>query len=472
MVCHPQPSPPLTLGDLRRSTVQFLKRIGFERGQRIWLKLSWDLPLDLAPEWDCYTRKGQRIPKHRVLQGTITQTGFKLRLCRPKGKRRNRTRWVPDGPVYRDGWKWVYRWSQQGATVSFYPNQPQAGISNIDVKRCRCLFYEIDDASFDEQKARLRRLCRTLKVKPAAALFSGNKSLHVYFRISHDLEPEDWIRLNRKLCIVQNADPQICNLGRAMRLPGMLRRSVVDGELARPTIVKVMSTFGESFSAATFEAKLDRTGLFPHGLDDARWRQWFKLRLKASAGEDVDPRTALLEDKRQTKKSAVGTAYRPRLASRFTHSDSRDSGSIPLMECLTKDDADLIRQGVPEGFRHQSGYKLACNLVGTAGFLEGERVSYYPAPEALFREYRTRCSPPMDKAEADLIWANANREYRQPSRSEASIRKTVDYYYGIAQANPYAQAAADSFSPPEPSPELKTLIQNVRKKVKQSDGTL
>lgn len=477
MVCHPRPSPPpLTVGDLRRSTVQFLKRIGFEVGQRIWLKLSWDLPLELAPDWDCYTRKGQTLPRHKVFQGTITQTGFKLRQCKSDGKRRGRTYWRPQGRVYRDGWKFAYRLSQKGVTVSFYPNQPQAGISNSDVQRCRCLFYEIDDASFDEQKARLRRLCRQLKVKPAGALFSGNKSLHVYFRLSHDIEPEDWIRLNRKLCILQNADPQICNLARAMRLPGMLRRGVVDGELARPTIVKVMSTFGEQFSADAFEAKLDRIGLFPYGLDDARWRQWFKLHIKASAGEDVDPTTALLENKRQARKSAVGTAYRPRPASRLARSYSRDSGSIPLIECLTKDDADLIGHGVQEGFRHTSGYKLACNLVGTAGFLKSEKVSYYPDPETLFREYGTRCSPPMDTAEADLIWNNANREYRQPSRSEDSIRKTIDYFQGLHTSNPYAQAAqtdqSNDLGPPELSSEVRSLIQKVRKKVKQSDGTL
>lgn len=474
MVCHPHPnSSPLTVGDLRRSTVQFLKRIGFEVGQRIWLKLSWDLPLDLAPDWDCYLRKGQRTPKHKVFQGTITQTGFKLRQCRAKGQRRNRTRWVPYGQVYRDGWKFVYRLSQKGVTVSFYPNQPQAGISNIDVKQCRCLFYEIDDASFNEQKARLRRLCRQLKVKPAGALFSGNKSLHVYFRLSHDIEPEDWIRLNRKLCILQNADPQICNLARAMRLPGMLRRGVVDGELARPTIVKVMSTFGKSFSADAFEAKLDSTGLFPHGLDDVRWRQWFKLRIKAETEADVDPRTALLEDNRQAQESAAGSGYLPRPVSRFTPPDRRDSGSTPLIECLTKDDADLIRQGVQAGFRHTSGYKLACNLVGTAGFLEAEKASYYPDPETLFREYCTRCAPPIDDIESDSIWADANRQYRQPSRSEASIRKTVDYYYGMAHSNPYAQAVQINPSDsPEPNSELRTLIQNVRKKVKQSDDTL
>jgi hypothetical protein len=470
MVCHPQPSLPLTLGDLRRSTVQFLKRIGFERGQRIWLKLSWDLPLDLAPEWDCYLRKGQRIPKHKVLQGTITKIGFKLRPCRPKGKRRDRTRWVPDGPLYQDGWKWVYRWSQQGATVSFYPNQPQTGISNIDVKRCRCLFYEIDDASFEEQKARLRRLCHTLKVKPAAALFSGNKSLHVYFRISHDLEPDDWIRLNRKLCIVQNADPQICNLGRAMRLPGMLRRRVVDGELSRPKMIKVMSTFTESYSAMDFEAKLDSTGLFPYGLDDARWRQWFKLRLKASAGEAVDPNAALLEAPRPAPARATrpDSGYRPCLNSRLHHAHRLDS--TPLIECLTQDDAVLIRQGAPEGFRHTSGYKLACNLVGTAGFLEREHARYYPSPEALFRDYCARCSPPLEALEADLIWADANRAFRQPSRSEASIRKTVDYYYGMAHSNPYAQAAQTDDSDFDAG--IRTLIQTVRKKVKTSDDAL
>lgn len=471
MVCHPHPSSsPLTLGDLRRSTVQFLRRIGFEVGHRIWLKLSWDLPLDLAPDWDCYIRKGRRIPKHKVFQGTITKAGFRLRLCKSDGKRRGRTYWRPHGRIHRDGWKFVYRWSQQGATVSFYPNQPQAGISNLDVKWCRCLFYEIDDASFDEQKARLRRLCRTLKVKPAVALFSGNKSLHVYFRLNHDLEPADWMRLNRKLCIVQNADPQICNLGRAMRLPGMLRRGVVDGELSRPKIIKVMSTFGESFSAADLEAKLDSTGLFPYGLDDARWRQWFKRRIKAETEAGVDPRAALLEapSHAQERTSGTGSGYRLRPVSRSRC--ARDSGSTPLIECLTKDDADLIGQGVLEGFRHTSGYKLACNLVGTAGFLDREKASYYPAPETLFRDYCARCSPPIAALEADLIWADANRHARQPSRSEDSIRKTVDYYYGMAHSNAYAQAAQtdDSVS----NPELKTLIRTVRNKVKTSNGPL
>ena len=45
-------------------------------------------------------------------------------------------------------------------------------------------------------------------------------------------EEAEWLYLNRQLTIIQNADPAICNLARSMRLPGMVRRRVVDGILS------------------------------------------------------------------------------------------------------------------------------------------------------------------------------------------------------------------------------------------------
>lgn len=461
----------LTVGDLRKSTVRFLKRIGFEVGQRIWLKLSWDLPLKFAPDWECYEQKGEIVPVHKVFQGTITQAGFKIRRCRSKGKRRKQKQWAPYGQVYQDGWRFVYNLSKQGATVSFYPNQPRAGITNDDVKRCRCIFYEIDHLSINNQKQVLRKLCRELNLRPAGAIFSGGKSIHVYFRLNHDLKPEDWIRLNRKLCIVQNADPQICNLGRPMRLPGMLRRKVIDSDrLSRPKIVEVLSTFRNRYSQDDIEAKLDSTGLFPHGLDDQRWRKWFKLRIKAEAGEDVNPVSALLEDEPDKKAAGTQSKYLPRKPMKFTVSSSRrESGSTPLIECLTKEDSELIQYGVQEGYRNSSGFKLACNLVGTAGFLDSENANYYPEPEALFREFCDRCSPSLNQTEADTVWSSATSECRQPSRSEDSIRKTISYHYGLANSNPYAEAAAQT---PDPDPGIASLIRQFRKKARRTDGTL
>ncbi|MGV0029220.1 hypothetical protein [Phormidesmis priestleyi] len=254
-----------------------------------------------------------------------------------------------------------------GATVSFYPNQPDKGISNSHVRQCQCLFYEIDDLPLASQYIVLEEFKHATGLEPAAVAYTGGKSLHVYFRCTIGLSPENWICLNRKLAIsvgqnagaiAQNADPAICNLARSMRLPGMVRREVIDGELssARAITLESYSTF--RYDPEILEAALDSTGLFPYGLSDQR----------CVPGS----RSTVLKHRRVR----TSPAKRDKHLSLKQH---RVSGiSIPLTVCLTKSD---------------------------------------------------RCTPPLSNMEANTIWQSASKTPAFASRTLDSILTSVSQWH-------------------------------------------
>ncbi len=427
----------------RSQTNLFLRRIGFEVGDRLWIKLSWELPIQFAPPWwrrKHHPNQAARLC-HYVFCGKMTAHGFKLRHCVPKGKdHRGVTRWRITRTGYNDGWRFCFERSRQGATVCFYPNQPDAGIGNHHVQHCPCLFYEIDDHSLKHQREMLKRLKQQTGLHPTAVVFSGGKSLHVYLRSDTALLPQDWLRLNRKLCIVQDGDPQICNPARAMRLPGMLRYSLDQDKLGTPTVVTLKTTSSRCYSPEHLEAVLDNVGLFPYGLDDDRWRRWVRLSRQAKTDKTIDPLDALLQETVPRQQSTQAPPRQAKNPPKQVHPSCRASGThsvtVPLLECLTRDDQGLIDQGVGEGSRNSCGYKLARNLVGTATFLSSQEIGYTPNdPRSLFDDYCDRCIPPLDTVEADTIWTSANARPAEPSRSPESILNTVQYYQRKAEGN-------------------------------------
>jgi hypothetical protein len=257
----------------------------------------------------------------------------------------------------------------------------------------------------------------------------------LYFRCTIGLSPENWICLNRKLAIFQNTDPAICNLARSMRLPGMVRREVIDGELsgARAITLEDYSTF--RYDPEILEAALDSTGLFPYGLSDQRWRKWLQLVHLAKMNDSVDPHSALTQPPVPVSRSTVLKHRRVRTspAKRDKHlslKQHRVSGiSIPLTVCLTKSDRALLKYGELEGNRNNAGYKLARNLLGTAGLLTRHRIVYHPDPHQLFERYCDRCKPPLDSVEANTIWQNASKNPALASRTLDSILTRVSQFH-------------------------------------------
>jgi hypothetical protein len=431
MTLSPLSPPATTPKQLRQMTVQFLSQIGFRQRDRLWLRISWSLPLSFLPRfWRQFDRRGTPQPQNYILQGQVTRRGFTLRQCFAAGKDScGVTRWQARRTRYADGWKLAFRLSSQGATVSFYPNQPRHGVGNHHVSQCPCLFYEMDDRPIADQFLAVKALNQQTGLEPAAIVHSGSKSLHVYFRSTQPLDPETWLRLNRKLAIVQNSDPQICNLARSMRLPGMVRLRVVEGKLTPPAPVALCRVSSATYTPEVMELRLDQPGLFPHGLDDPRWRRWQQLNQQFQSDATIDPLNALLDETSGVlSKPRRNRSHRnQRVVSPLIHPKPRASGAVPLAACLTRADQALVRDGAGQGGRNVQGYKLARNLMGTATFLEEEGVDYKPHdPFRLFEQYCQRCSPAIDSAEADQIWHSATRSRASPSRSPDSILATVE----------------------------------------------
>ncbi|PSB23356.1 hypothetical protein C7B61_00615 [filamentous cyanobacterium CCP1] len=419
--------------NLQQMTIQFLKHIGFMPGAKIWLRISWDLPVEFIPNnWNCYWKNEQLIYSHYIFCGKITPQGFTLYCCTQGGRdRQGNTCWQLTPKRYTDGWALAFKFSYLGATVSFYPNQPNKGISNDHVSRCRCLFYEIDDLPLTDQHDALERFKHMTGLEPAAVVYTGGKSLHVYFRCSFGLSPENWILLNRKLAIAQNADPAICNLARSMRLPGMVRREVINRELSSARAIALEGYSTSQYSFRTLNAALDATGLFPYGLSDQQWRKWVQLVHLAKMNSSIDPRSALTQSPIPMSRSTVlkrrrhgaGNSTRDNHLSLKQH---RASGiSIPLSICLTKSDRALLKYGELEGNRNNAGYKLARNLLGTTELLTRHRIAHHPDPYQLFEQYCDRCTPALDDSEAKTIWQSANKTPAFTSRTLGSILTSI-----------------------------------------------
>lgn len=436
-------SPPQTIrldrAGLRHTTVRFLRRIGFRPGNRIWLRISWDLPTQLIPpKWASYQKGDKQIYQHYVFCGKVTKRGFTLCACLHNGRdAAGNTCWKVSRRRYRDGWKVAFKFSWLGATVCFYPNQPEQGISNDHVNHCNCLFYEIDDQPLTEQQLALECLKDQTGLYPAAIAYTGGKSLHVYIRCQQPLTSEQWLRLNRKLTILQNADPAICNPARSMRLAGMVRRKVVDGKLGPPIPITLEEESDRRYSSEQLETALDVTGLFPYGLPEQRWRKWVRLMRRSKTDETVDPLSALLDPPTLPSRSLqhlkrsgqVGCNPQPIKL----HWRRGSGAAIPLFICLTHDDQHLLQWGEGEGNRNNAGYKLARNLLGTANLLDKEGIAYYPDPQRLFQRYCDRCTPPLDLDEADAIWQSANKTPAYASRSLDSIALSIQHWQILNQ---------------------------------------
>jgi hypothetical protein len=73
--------------NLRQMTIQFLRHIGFVLGAKIWLRISWDLPVAIIPDnWNCYWKNNQLIYSHYIFCGSITPQGFTLYCCTQGGR--------------------------------------------------------------------------------------------------------------------------------------------------------------------------------------------------------------------------------------------------------------------------------------------------------------------------------------------------------------------------------------------------
>lgn len=281
----------MMLQDLGETLTQ-LKSLGFCTGAEIWLKLSWDHDPNLCPTgWPFRKEEPEQI----VLTGTVSDSNLNLQQCIWQGYDSNGDSiWIAQAVPY--SFEQIAFLAEQGATIHFYPNQPRGGISNNHVAESAIVFYEIDRLDLEEQWHRLYSLSAQTRLYPNLVVFTGKKSLHVYFRLTEAVKAEpDWRRLARKLCIVQNGDNKVTNPARAMRLAGLARRTYEDDRWQASTLITIEQWSRRAYTPEAFESALDSTGLFPFGLTEERWMDWVSKRNQQIKGKKVDPSTALTD---------------------------------------------------------------------------------------------------------------------------------------------------------------------------------
>ncbi|MFB2835096.1 hypothetical protein, partial [Floridanema evergladense] len=339
----------------------------------IYIQVSWNhidkqgnFTVNPPTDWE-KGENGELI--NYIYSGIVTANKFLISRASPSGKdSQGNTIWKTTGKQL-NGFEYLKAQAEDGATIYFYPNQPSGGISNAHICSSHLLFYEIDNLPLFEQWKRLNDLKTLTGLKPCAVVFSGGKSLHVYFRLSQEIDAEThWRRLNRKLTVIQESDPAINNPARAMRLPGIVRRKAINGQLTDSIDISLEQYSDAVYTPEEFEKALDATGLFPYGLSYSRWLKWRWERLHGT----IEKARAILN----TPEEELTPKYDlPKL-----DGVNYNGEHIPLEWCLSRNDKALLTSGVSEGSRDDSAYKLARNLIGTANELSRLGFNYSGDP--------------------------------------------------------------------------------------------
>ena len=315
--------------------------------------------------------------------------------CRPGKDADGDRTWEPSAPA---SWGEIEQLARDGWNVFSHPNHVAGGLGNKHAQCFTSLFYEIDDGSIEEQWQKIAYL-KSLGLAPAVVVFSGGKSLHVYIRLENPVNAERWLKLNRMLTIVMNGDPAINTLARAMRLPGVVR--VKNGQQNE---VAILESSEAQYSAEFIESALAFKS--PHGLSDERWRLWRKHRIAKEFEKAetvlVTPEVELFPKREYTPREVVHC--------------SGDCPPIPLENCISKANRELLELGGVEGDRDNGGLRLAKDLIGCADWLAREGERYAGDPRQLFDDYVARSG--LSPRDGDRIWRSASRGNPTPARKD------------------------------------------------------
>jgi hypothetical protein len=383
-----------------RQIIEYFLNLDFIPGQEFWLGARHDNNYSL------------------VFKGILGEDSIELWRCEEAGKDENgRKIWQAhrhiENPVAH-----LRELGRQGYNISAYPNHMKGGINAGNASKFTTCFFEIDDLSLDDQKAKLDWLAKTLNLTPAMTVYTGGKSLHNYFALSEPVDRDTWIRINRKLTAIVRGDTAIPSPARGMRLPGIIRYLDKIGEYRE---VEIISTSPARYSPQEFEAALDSTGLFPYGIDDERWRQWTRNKSQDYAIFSAPPAPP-------RKNQPVNV-----------DPDIFTGACIPLEISLSLYERDLLTRGAGQGSRDMDGFRLACGIAGLADWYQRNGVFCNDDPLRLFEDYAARCSPPLSPRDTARIWKSALRANPSPSLPDDAIQNCIKAY--LYRQNPR------SFSP-------------------------
>jgi len=220
------------------------------------------------------------------------------------------------------------------------------GHTDSKVQNCRAIFYEHDDL---DKELQIKLWAMMGLPMPTIQIDTGGKSIHSYWLLDKPIPPEQWKELQSDLLHFVDGDKSLKNPSRVMRIAGCFHISSSGAK--ESTIV--------SNSQNKYEFEQLRK-LIPQ-------RSQKNLPIQPIPGE------------------------------------------IPLYQCLSLSDRQLIDSGAGQGERNSSGAKLARGVIGTANRMTELGHRFSGIPRELFSNFCDHCTPPLEQKEADLIWRSAEK---------------------------------------------------------------
>ncbi|NBD31684.1 MAG: hypothetical protein GVY17_01590, partial [Cyanobacteria bacterium] len=87
----------------------------------------------------------------------------------------------------------------------------------------------------------------------------------------------------------------------------------------------------------------------------------------------------------------------------------RPHESIALINCLSRENRDLVHTGVSEGSRDNTAIKIALDAVGCEQWLTTNGQAYDGSAEEIIRDFCSHCSPPLGDKDINRILKSAQK---------------------------------------------------------------
>ena len=124
------------------------------------------------------------------------------------------------------------------------------------------------------------------------------------------------------------------------------------------------------------------------------------------------------------------------------------SEEIPLVKCIAPKHRDLIESGEGEGGRDNAGIAVSMDLIGTERYLRRIGQRFDGDARSLFKDFCSRCNPPLTKKDVERIWKSAEKSTNGPCLSEDKIKGCIDAFFKRGQSKATATLQGDR--PPLP----------------------
>ena len=270
-------------------------------------------------------------------------------------------------------WHRIEQMQTEGRGCYFVVNG--GGHSDRNVQKGRAVFFEHDNLDKNLQRDLWKKLGLP---EPTIQIDTGGKSIHTKYTFSTPCSVEQWRELQADLLEFVDGDRQIKNPSRVMRLAGAYH--------LKPGRESIQS-----------QIILNTGRVYSHE----------ELR-------------SIIPQRQKIARNGKYSPYKSKPNFRISREDV-----VPLYECLTRTDRELLDHGVGEGERNAQGYARLVNLIATANYLDSIGQPYEGNPRQLFEQFCQNCNPPLEPKEIESIWKSANVRATTPSLSTDAIDNCI-----------------------------------------------